>query len=177
MAQEYMTVQDFAELVGTSKQNIYAQLKGRLEPYAVTVNGRLHILKTAADVYYSDTPQPMPLTPSQQAHSSTVNSNQQPQSTDLNSNQSQDNSSQPQTNTVNCENESLKEIIEVLKQELAAKDKQITELHTLLSQQQQLHLATQSQYKHLLETQQEQEEESGAEPPQKKSFFDFFKKK
>jgi hypothetical protein len=174
--QEYMTIQQFAVLVGTSKQNIYNQIKGRLEPFAVVVNGRLHILKAAADCFYSDKPQ-----------STAVNPNQPPQSTEINPNQplinsiqsTTVNSNQPQSTAVNSaiENDNLKEIIEILRQELAAKDKQIEDLHTLLSQQQQLHLATQAQYKSLLEIQQKQEEESGTESPQKRSFFDFFKRK
>ena len=163
---DYMTIQQFAELVGTSKQNIYNQTKGRLEKYTVIVNGRLHILKAAADDYYSEQPQPIPLN-SEQSILSSENNLKQPienQNQSETINQSQSNSSV--LNSENSAENSISDIIELLKQELAAKDeqlaakdKQIDELHTLLSQQQQLQLASQLQYQTLLEEKKQQEEQ------------------
>ena len=193
---DYMTIQQFAELVGTSKQNIYNQTKGRLEKYTVIVNGRLHILKAAADDYYSEQPQPIPLN-SEQSILSSENNPKQP-----NENQSQFETikqNQPNSSGLNSENSaenSISDIIELLKQELAAKDeqlaakdeqlaakdKQIDELHTLLSQQQQLQLASQLQYQTLLEEKKQQEEQQSKDKeqvtePQKKGLFGIFKKK
>ena len=186
---DYMTIQQFAELVGTSKQNIYNQTKGRLEKYTVIVNGRLHILKAAADDYYSEQPQPIPLN-SEQSILSSENNPKQP-----NENQSQFetiNQNKPNSSGLNSENSaenSISDIIELLKQELAAKDeqlaakdKQIDELHTLLSQQQQLQLASQLQYQTLLEEKKQQEEQQSKDKeqvtePQKKGLFGIFKKK
>ena len=186
---DYMTIQQFAELVGTSKQNIYNQTKGRLEKYTVIVNGRLHILKAAADDYYSEQPQPIPLN-SEQSILSSENNPEQP-----NENQSQFETikqNQPNSSGLNSENSaenSISDIIELLKQELAAKDeqlaakdKQIDELHTLLSQQQQLQLASQLQYQTLLEEKKQQEEQQSKDKeqvtePQKKGLFGIFKKK
>ena len=186
---DYMTIQQFAELVGTSKQNIYNQTKGRLEKYTVIVNGRLHILRAAADDYYSEQPQPIPLN-SEQSILSSENNPKQP-----NENQSQFETikqNQPNSSGLNSENSaenSISDIIELLKQELAAKDeqlaakdKQIDELHTLLSQQQQLQLASQLQYQTLLEEKKQQEEQQSKDKeqvtePQKKGLFGIFKKK
>lgn len=186
---DYMTIQQIAELVGTSKQNIYNQTKGRLEKYTVIVNGRLHILKAAADDYYSEQPQPIPLN-SEQSILSSENNPKQP-----NENQSQFETikqNQPNSSGLNSENSaenSISDIIELLKQELAAKDeqlaakdKQIDELHTLLSQQQQLQLASQLQYQTLLEEKKQQEEQQSKDKeqvtePQKKGLFGIFKKK
>ena len=186
---DYMTIQQFAELVGTSKQNIYNQTKGRLEKYTVIGNGRLHILKAAADDYYSEQPQPIPLN-SEQSILSSENNPKQP-----NENQSQFETikqNQPNSSGLNSENSaenSISDIIELLKQELAAKDeqlaakdKQIDELHTLLSQQQQLQLASQLQYQTLLEEKKQQEEQQSKDKeqvtePQKKGLFGIFKKK
>ena len=186
---DYMTIQQFAELVGTSKQNIYNQTKGRLEKYTVIVNGRLHILKAAADDYYSEQPQPIPLN-SEQSILSSENNPKQP-----NENQSQFETikqNQPNSSGLNSENSaenSISDIIELLKQELAAKDeqlaakdKQIDELHKLLSQQQQLQLASQLQYQTLLEEKKQQEEQQSKDKeqvtePQKKGLFGIFKKK
>ena len=186
---DYMTIQQFAELVGTSKQNIYNQTKGRLEKYTVIVNGRLHILKAAADDYYSEQLQPIPLN-SEQSILSSENNPKQP-----NENQSQFETikqNQPNSSGLNSENSaenSISDIIELLKQELAAKDeqlaakdKQIDELHTLLSQQQQLQLASQLQYQTLLEEKKQQEEQQSKDKeqvtePQKKGLFGIFKKK
>ena len=186
---DYMTIQQFAELVGTSKQNIYNQTKGRLEKYTVIVNGRLHILKAAADDYYSEQPQPIPLN-SKQSILSSENNLKQPienQNQSETINQSQSNSSV--LNSENSAENSISDIIELLKQELAAKDeqlaakdKQIDELHTLLSQQQQLQLASQLQYQTLLEEKKQQEEQQSKDKeqvtePQKKGLFGIFKKK
>ena len=186
---DYMTIQQFAELVGTSKQNIYNQTKGRLEKYTVIVNGRLHILKAAADDYYSEQPQPIPLN-SEQSILSSENNLKQPiknQNQSETINQSQSNSSV--LNSENSAENSISDIIELLKQELAAKDeqlaakdKQIDELHTLLSQQQQLQLASQLQYQTLLEEKKQQEEQQSKDKeqvtePQKKGLFGIFKKK
>ena len=186
---DYMTIQQFAELVGTSKQNIYNQTKGRLEKYTVIVNGRLHILKAAADDYYSEQPQPIPLN-SEQSILSSENNLKQPienQNQSETINQSQSNSSI--LNSENSAENSISDIIELLKQELAAKDeqlaakdKQIDELHTLLSQQQQLQLASQLQYQTLLEEKKQQEEQQSKDKeqvtePQKKGLFGIFKKK
>lgn len=186
---DYMTIQQFAELVGTSKQNIYNQTKGRLEKYTVIVNGRLHILKAAADDYYSEQPQPIPLN-SEQSILSSENNPKQPsenQSQSETINQNQSNSSG--LNSENSAENSISDIIELLKQELAAKDeqlaakdKQIDELHKLLSQQQQLQLASQLQYQTLLEEKKQQEEQQSKDKeqvaePQKKGFFDRFKRK
>ena len=186
---DYMTIQQFAELVGTSKQNIYNQTKGRLEKYTVIVNGRLHILKAAADDYYSEQPQPIPLN-SEQSILSSENNLKQPienQNQSETINQSQSNSSV--LNSENSAENSISDIIELLKQELAAKDeqlaakdKQIDKLHTLLSQQQQLQLASQLQYQTLLEEKKQQEEQQSKDKeqvtePQKKGLFGIFKKK
>lgn len=186
---DYMTIQQFAELVGTSKQNIYNQTKGRLEKYTVIVNGRLHILRAAADDYYSEQPQPIPLNSEQSILSSENNLKQpngnQNQSETINQNQSNSSS----LNSENSAENSISDIIELLKQELAAKDeqlaakdKQIDELHTLLSQQQQLQLASQLQYQTLLEEKKQQEEQQSKDKeqvtePQKKGLFGIFKKK
>jgi len=186
---DYKTIQKIAELIGTSKQNIYNQTKGRLEKYTVIVNGRLHILKAAADDYYSEQPQPIPLN-SEQSILSSENNPKQP-----NENQSQFETikqNQPNSSGLNSENSaenSISDIIELLKQELAAKDeqlaakdKQIDEPHTLLSQQQQLQLASQLQYQTLLEEKKQQEEQQSKDKeqvtePQKKGLFGIFKKK
>lgn len=176
---DYMTIPQFAEMVGTSKQNIYNQLKGRLEPFGVIVNGRLHILRSAADHYYSDQPQPIPLNPAAQANLNELNSNQQMQSTETNLNQQENNANQ--STTINSDQQQTSKLnakmIEILQQELAEKDKQIAELHKLLSQQQQLHLATQTQYQQLLETQKDSSEQEQEDQPKKKGLFDIFKKK
>ena len=186
---DYMTIQQFAELVETSKQNIYNQTKGRLEKYTVIVNGKLHILKAAADDYYSEQPQPIPLN-SEQSILSSENNPKQP-----NENQSQFETikqNQPNSSGLNSENSaenSISDIIELLKQELAAKDeqlaakdKQIDELHTRISQQQQLQIASQKQYQTLLEEKKQQEEQQSKDKeqvtePQKKGLFGIFKKK
>ena len=181
---DYMTIPQFAEMVGTSKQNIYNQLKGRLEPFGVIVNGRLHILRSAADHYYSDQPQPIPLNPAAQANLNELNSNQQMQSTETNLDQQENNANQ--STVINSDQQQTSKLnakmIEILQQELAEKDrqlaekdKQIAELHKLLSQQQQLHLATQTQYQQLLETQKDSSEQE--DQPKKKGLFDIFKKK
>ena len=184
---DYMTIPQFAEMVGTSKQNIYNQLKGgRLEPFGVIVNGRLHILRSAADHYYSDQPQPIPLNPAAQANLNELNSNQQMQSTETNLDQQENNANQ--STAINSDQQQTSELnakmIEILQQELAEKDrqlaekdKQIAELHKLLSQQQQLHLATQTQYQQLLETQKDSSEQEQEDQPKKKGLFDIFKKK
>ena len=186
---DYMTIQQFAELVGTSKQNIYNQTKGRLEKYTVIVNGRLHILKAAADDYYSEQPQPIPLN-SEQSILSSENNPKQPNENPRQFETTKQN--QPNSSGLNSENSaenSISDIIELLKQELAAKDeqlaakdKQIDELHTLLSQQQQLQLASQLQYQTLLEEKKQQEEQQSKDKeqvtePQKKGLFGIFKKK
>lgn len=202
---EYLTIEEFSVLVGTSKQNIYKQLDGRLKDYVVMIKGRKHILRAAANEFYFE---PHRIEGSQSA--SIENNSNQPnfnpnkpcfnsQTTDFNSNQSTENN--PSQSKSTAENETYSNIIELLRQELAAKDaqlsekdvqiknkdKQIDELHNLLNQQQQLQLASQLQYQTLLDEKKQLEDKQRdnkentsteqVEQPQKKGLFGLFKRK
>lgn len=58
MNNEYLTVQEFAEAAGVSKQTIYKQMNSRLAPYVQTIKGQKKIAATALHEFYDTVEQP-----------------------------------------------------------------------------------------------------------------------
>lgn len=55
MSQEYLTIKEFAEKVGKTKQAIYQQVKGRLKPYCKVEQGVTFIEISAIERFYPNT--------------------------------------------------------------------------------------------------------------------------
>ena len=105
---EYLTVAEFAESAGISKQAVYFQLDSRLEPYLIQVENKKMIEKSALERFYSS-----------QVDSSCSSQN---------SSFSQVDSSQIQVKNPAEKTDLTKEMFDLLKQDLEKKDKQIEKL-------------------------------------------------
>ena len=110
---QYLTVKEFSELAGISKQAVYSQLSTRLEQFSIQVDNRTMIEKSAFDVFYSSQLEQV----SSQVKSSQVNPNST-QNEGLQQGQAKDDIS--------------KELIEMLKEEIKKKDQQIEKLQNSL---------------------------------------------
>lgn len=121
---EYLTIKEFAEIAGVSKQAVYQRLTGTLKPYVSIRNGVKYVNIKALELYRED---------------DTVKNLKK-------------------NNQVKSNNGQVDSMIELLKNELEAKNRQIDKLHMLLEQSN-ANLA-QAQYKlQLIEESQNQESE------------------
>lgn len=143
---EYLTIKDFAEIAGVSKQAVYQRLTGTLKPYVSIRNGVKYVNIKALELYKED---------------DTVKNLKK-------------------NNQVQSDNSQVDSMIELLKNELEAKNRQIDKLHKLLEQSN-ANLA-QVQYRlQLIEESRNQESEdkepeevavvAEKEPEQKKSWW------
>ena len=125
MNKELLSIKEFSELAGISKQAVYSQLDSRLKPFLVQVDGKKMLKKEALEKFYSTKFQP-----SFNQVSSQV---EQPNSTT--------DAEQGQTNL------SI-ELIEMLKEEIKKKDQQIEKLQQRLDHAQDLiaDMAQKAQY-------------------------------
>lgn len=116
-----LTVSEFAEVVGVSRQRIYKMLKetdNQLHNYVNVVNGKKYIEITACRKLFG-------VTEFIETDNEAVNLSTQTDNDTVNQNNNADN---PDYNAV----------IEILREQLQVKDQQLAELHKLLSQQQQI---------------------------------------
>lgn len=97
---EYLTIKEFAEIAGVSKQAVYQRLTGTLKPYVSIRNGVKYVNIKALELYKED---------------------------DIVKNLKKN-------NQVQSDNSQVDSMIELLKNELEAKNRQIDELHKLLEQ-------------------------------------------
>lgn len=148
-----LSIKQFAEIAGVSKQNIYNQLNGRLKPYVQVVDGVKMLKKSALEVFYSEK--------SSQVDSQPVN------------NQLNDNFDEKILSI-------LEKNVEILNKQLETKDKQIEELNKRLAditnvvQQQQILLDQQQKLTLIEKTEDIKEPTELEEPQQKKSFWNRF---
>lgn len=108
MNKELLSIKDFSELAGISKQAVYSQLDSRLKPFLVQVDGKKMLKKEALEKFYSTKSQ------------SSFNQVEQENSTVSDE--------QKQTNL-------SAELIEILKEEIKKKDQQIERLQLQLDKE------------------------------------------
>lgn len=150
---EYVSVKEFAEMAGISKQAVYSQLDTRLNKYVVQVGKVKKIDKAALLEFY----------PNQ-----SVNQVEQEKQPSLNQVE------QPKNEPKSAE---LGGVLDVLSKQLETKDKQIEELNKRLAEayniiNQQQVLLDQQQKLTLVEKKEDIKElATAAEQPQKKAFF------
>ncbi len=121
MNKELLSIKDFSELAGISKQAVYSQLDSRLKPFLVQADGKKMLKKEALEKFYSTKSQ------------SNFNQVEQGNST-VSDGQNQANLSA--------------ELIEMLKEEIKKKDQQIEKLQQRLDHAQDLiaDMAQKAQY-------------------------------
>jgi hypothetical protein len=164
------SVKEFAKLAGVSTQAIYKQIgndNSQIQPYVIR-KGRLYYIKSDAliELYNQETTQDNP----NSTKSNSIPTEENPEETQ----------EQPGEKTRDNPRESLEnDYIEFLKAQIVQKDREIEELHTLLSQSQHLQLASQARVKELEAHKEESiadEKEAPAETmePIKKTLFQRF---
>ena len=121
MNKELLSIKEFSELAGISKQAVYSQLDSRLKPFLVQVDGKKMLKNEALEKFYSTKSQ------------SSFNQVEQANST-VSDEQNQANLSA--------------ELIEMLKEEIKKKDQQIEKLQQRLDHAQDLiaDMAQKAQY-------------------------------
>ena len=142
---KFISVKEFAKLAGVSSQSVYKKLNNKLQTYSTVVDNKKVIDTTALwEVYGIEEFNP-------------------------NSTKFATNSTNDSTKVERVESDSLnQELIQMLKKQLDEKDKQISELQTLLSQEQQLRLV---EHQQLLEYKAKEKDE------QPKGFWSMFRKR
>lgn len=107
--EEYIGIAEFAERAGCSKQAVYQRLNKSLKKYVKVEKGKKCInIKALEDLYSKEVEQVF------------------------------QGKSQDVEQGLNKEIQGMEQLVDVLKEQLKVKDKQIDELHNLLNQQQQL---------------------------------------
>lgn len=157
MSQDYLTIKEFAEKVGKTKQAIYQQVKGRLKPYCKVEQGTTYIEISAIDRFYPNTGADKSLK--------------------SNSSQSSQVEQVENSNDKTILYEILQKELELKNRQLEVKDKQINDLSERLAealksldQQQQLNAI---EKKRILEL---EEKPASAEQEESKGFFKWFRK-
>lgn len=110
---ELLTIKEFAELAGVSKQAIYSQLDKRLKPFLVQVDNKKMLKSQALEQFYSINLQSTFNQPSSQ-----VESSESVPSADERSNEK--------------DKETILKMLEMLQEEIKKKDKQIERLQDSL---------------------------------------------
>lgn len=141
---EYLSIKEFSNKAGVSKQAIYKQLETRLKSYTKTENGRKLISNEALALFNQSQPdsQPdgQPESKPIQPESTQNQPSSQPESQSIEQRESTQSQPESQSN-----NQILLEMIRTIQEELEkkdkqleAKDKQIEELHKNLAEALQL---------------------------------------
>ena len=117
IVKDYISVKEFAQRTGVSKQAIYQQLNKRLKDYVRVFDGKKCIEESALELFLQN------------------DENTKKQSSDKSIEREKDSIESEADKENSIENE----LIEMLKKQLEEKDKQIADLNKALIQQQQLH--------------------------------------
>ena len=148
METEYLSIKDFAERVGVSQQAIYKQVERKLNNYVKMVeNQKMIDIRALQEVYGVEVEQPI---------QPKIEPVEQP--------------IQPNFDSILSQNQQM---IDMLKEQLEAKDKQIENLQKLLDQEQQLNAMN---HEKILLLESKLEEPTEPVEPQKGFWAKLFKK-
>ena len=151
MEDKLLTIPEFAKLAGIAKQGIYEQVKksnSKLFPYVVYKGKKVYIKFEALEKEYNKT-----IIPGQESQDS-QGTNQDNRQAEQGENQGGQGENQAEDNTENQggqgksqadNNENIsatQQLIDLLREQLQEKDKQIERLHILLAQEKQAHQNT-----------------------------------
>lgn len=175
MDNEYLTVQEFAEAAGVSKQTIYKQMNSRLAPYVQTIRGQRKIAAVALYEFYDVVEQPNQPEPTEKQPKTTekVDGSTENQSNSTLDNQPKSTEKQEKTSLEKRIDE-LEKLLqkqieedrqekEFLKDQIRQKDKTIENLTENLKMAQQLAAADKKKLLEIEQRQQEKEQNIVAE--------------
>lgn len=167
MADNYLTIKEFAAAAGVSQQAVYKRLEKALKPYYKIIDGKKMIAKEGLEIYLHSTIQPT----IQPAVVNPVENAEVRTSSPENGNQINSTSQSTSLTTENAQFEALNKTLEILQRELEVKNKQIDDLNNrlaealktvetqniLISQQQHLSLLDKTESKAEITTEQGEE--------------------
>lgn len=130
MADNYLTIKEFAAAAGVSQQAVYKRLEKALKPYYKIIDGKKMIAKEGLEIYLHSTIQPTiqptVVNPVENAEVRTLSPE--------NDNQINSTSQSTSLTTEKAQFEALNKTLEILQKELEVKNKQIDDLNNRLAE-------------------------------------------